>query len=131
MDYGSGQLVAELALGPDIGGVALRAVKVVLALLSTRRGAGPLTDWIAPLLGAGRTTLLTSNVADWGIFAALEPGSIGMDGPYQSVWVSLRADDTTRACPVCGTEQEVGEVGADALHFRAAVPDQSAFEAAR
>lgn len=128
VDYGSGQLVAELALGPDIAGVALRAVKVVLALLSSRRGAGPLTDWIAPMLTTKRTTMLTSSVADWGIFSALDPGSLGMDGPYQAVWVSLQQDDTTRSCPVCGSGQLEGDEGPDTLDFTLSVPEQPAFE---
>jgi molybdopterin/thiamine biosynthesis adenylyltransferase len=131
VDYGSGQLIAELALGPDIAGVSLRAVKVALALLSNRRGDGPLSDWIAPMLNAKRTTLLTSNVADWGIFATLDPGSLGMDGPYQALWVSLREDETTLACPVCGLKQPAGQRGADALDFASAVPDQGAFAAAQ
>ena len=125
VDYGSGQLVAELALGPDIAGVALRAVKVILALLGSRLGEGPLTDWIRPMLDHGRTMLLTSNVADWGIFGVLDLASLGMGGPYQGLWVRLQPDETTQACPVCGpASEDQGVQSADALDFALPVPEQ-------
>lgn len=129
VDYGSGQLVGELALGPDIGGVALRAVKVILAVLSSRLGEGPLTDWIRPMLAHSRTMLLTSNVADWGIFGVLDLASLGMGGPYQGLWVRLQPDETTQACPVCGPDSDdQGVQSADALDFTLPVPEQEGVE---
>lgn len=95
-DYGTGRLRGELALGPDIAGVAHRAVKVLLALLARRHGGGLLADWIAPMIDANRTLHLSGNVDGWGIFGELDMGAL--DGPYASVWVrTQRSPD----CPVC------------------------------
>lgn len=96
VDYGSGRLVAELALGPDIAGLAQRAAKMALALLARRGPGGPLAEWIAPLLREGRTMHLTGNVDRWGIFGRIDLGPL--DGPYPSLWARTSRDPD---CPVC------------------------------
>ena len=102
VDYGSGRLEAELALGCDIASVTHKAAKVVLALLARTVGTGPLVDWINPLLRQGRTMILTSTTPDWGIFAHLGTETVGLDGPYQTLWIPLAERDAS--CPVCGTD---------------------------
>jgi hypothetical protein len=82
--------------------VTHKAAKVVLALLARTVGAGPLVEWINPLLRQGRTMILTSATPGWGIFAHLGAESVGLDGPYQTLWVPLAERDAS--CPVCGVE---------------------------
>ena len=101
VDYGSGRLVAELALGPDIAVTAMRAAKIALALLSRAGRGGPLADWLERMLEADQCMLLSANVAEWGIFAHLGPLPKGMDGPFPSLWVSTAAM-RDRTCPTCG-----------------------------
>ncbi len=121
VDYGSGRLVAELALGPDIHTVATKAVKVCLALLAHSAGAGPLTDWIAPMLHRQRAMMLTSTTADWGIFGKLGADAVGLDGPYQTLWIPLSGRDSS--CPVCGNQPVAADQhGAQSLTYGQAVP---------
>lgn len=124
VDYGSGRLVAELALGPDIAAVATKAAKIVLSLLALTTGAGPLTDWIKPLLMQRRAMMLTTNTAGWEIFGKLGAQSVGLDGPYQSLWIPLSERDPY--CPICGKPTSVPEAnGGAALAYSAGVPADS------
>ncbi|WP_159623728.1 HesA/MoeB/ThiF family protein [Ruania rhizosphaerae] len=101
VDYGSGRLVGELALGPDIVATCAQATKVVLATLS-RDSDGPLADWINPLLEQHRTLHLGSTVDSWGVFEHVAQPP--MDGPFASLWV--RTDSRTD-CNICGETPEV------------------------
>ena len=96
VNYGTGRLDGEPALGADITAISARATRTALALLH-RGDPGPLTDWVAPLLDTGRTLNLSCSVAGWGIFkhVALPP----MDGPFASLWVGTAPRPT---CAVCG-----------------------------
>ena len=100
VDYGTGRLVAELALGPDIIATCARAAKVILAVLS-RDTDGPLADWVNPLLEQHRTLHLGSTVDGWGVFehVARPP----LDGPFASLWVRT---ESRPDCTVCGDHPE-------------------------
>ncbi|WP_286928876.1 MULTISPECIES: ThiF family adenylyltransferase [Aeromicrobium] len=99
VNYGTGRLDGEPALGADITAVSARATRTALALLH-RDTPGPLADWIAPLLEAGRTLNLSCSVPGWGIFehVAVPP----MDGPFASVWAKTASQPT---CAVCGPDR--------------------------
>lgn len=99
VDYGSGRLVGELALGPDIVAVCARAAKAVLAVLA-RDTDGPLASWIGPLLEAQRTLHLGASVDGWGVFA--QCAQPPMDGPFASLWVRTASRPD---CGVCGPER--------------------------
>ncbi|MDQ6523993.1 ThiF family adenylyltransferase [Nocardioides sp. LHD-245] len=100
VDYGTGRLDGEPALGADIAAVSARATKAALAVLH-RDAPGPLADWIRPLLAAGRTLNLSASVDGWGVFQQI--AAAPMDGPFASVWVKTtpRPD-----CAVCGTVRD-------------------------
>lgn len=97
VDYGSGRLVGELALGPDIVAVCARGAKVVLALLA-RADGGPLAAWVAPLPTERGTLFLSSSVDAWGVFGLLP--QLPWGGPFSGLWVQTRP---APECPVCGT----------------------------
>ncbi len=99
VDYGTGRLMGELALGSDILSVTTRGVKVALAL-AARASDGPLADWINPLVTANRTLHLASTVDGWGIFAQV--AQVPMDGPFASLWVRTA---TAIDCAVCGPDR--------------------------
>lgn len=100
VDYGSGRLVGELALGPDIVATCARAAKIILATLS-RDTDGPLADWVNPLLEQHRTLHLGSTVDGWGVFEHVAHPP--MDGPFASLWVRT---DPRPDCNVCGEHPE-------------------------
>lgn len=99
IDYGTGRLDGEPALGADITAVSARATRTALALLHCD-DPGPLANWLAPLLDTARTLNLSCSVAGWGIFehVALPP----MDGPFASLWVRTTPQPT---CAVCGPDR--------------------------
>lgn len=99
VNYGTGRLDGEPALGADITAVSARATRTALSLLH-RHEPGPLADWIAPLLDGGRTLNLSCSLAGWGIFehVAAPP----MDGPFASLWVKTASRPT---CLVCGPDR--------------------------
>jgi molybdopterin/thiamine biosynthesis adenylyltransferase len=113
VNYGTGRLDGEPALGADITAVSARATRTALALLH-RDTPGPLADWIAPLLDAGRTLNLSCSVADWGVFGhvAVPP----MDGPFASLWVKTAPQPS---CAVCGPDRVPPAMPVDTV----AVPD--------
>ncbi|MEQ7845770.1 ThiF family adenylyltransferase [Nocardioides kribbensis] len=104
VNYGTGRLDGEPALGADITAVSARATRTALALLH-RDTPGPLAEWIAPLLDASRTLNLSCSVVGWGIFShvALPP----MDGPFASLWVNTAPQP---ACLVCGPDRVAPEL---------------------
>lgn len=113
VNYGTGRLDGEPALGADIAAVSARATRTALAILH-RDLPGPLADWIAPLLNAHRTLNLSCSVSGWGIFShvALPP----MDGPFASLWVKTAPQP---GCAVCGPDRVAPSLPLDAV----TVPD--------
>lgn len=103
LDYGTGRLLAQPALGADITVVVAQAVKTALALLTERacpaddRRTSPLASWLDHLSDAGKVMALTGNVPGWGLFGRLPDGLWG--DPWATVWVrASRLPD----CLVCG-----------------------------
>lgn len=113
VNYGTGRLDGEPALGADVAAVSARATRTALALLH-RGTPGPLADWIAPLVEAGRTLNLSCSLPGWGVFehVAVAP----MDGPFASLWART-APQT--GCAVCGPDRVRPTAPIDAV----AVPD--------
>ena len=114
LDYGTGRLIAQPALGADIAVVVAQAAKAALALLAERscaaddRRASPLVAWLDHVSNSGKVMALTGNVPGWGLFAQLPDGLWG--DPWATVWVrASRLPD----CLVCGPTAPV-EVGAPA-----------------
>jgi molybdopterin/thiamine biosynthesis adenylyltransferase/proteasome lid subunit RPN8/RPN11 len=99
VNYGTGRLDGEPALGADITAVSARATRTALALLH-RDTPGPLADWIAPLLDAGRSLNLSCSLPGWGIFGHV--ATPPMDGPFASLWVKTASQPT---CAVCGPDR--------------------------
>lgn len=99
VNYGTGRLDGEPALGADVAAVSARATRTALALLH-RGTPGPLADWIAPLVEAGRTLNLSCSLPGWGVFehVAVAP----MDGPFASLWARTASQP---ACAVCGPDR--------------------------
>ena len=128
VDYGSGRLVAELALGPDIAVTAMRSAKIALALLSRAGRGGPLADWLGPILAADQCMLLSANIAQWGIFAHLGPLPGGMNGPFPSLWVTTAAMRDS-SCPTCGDgHSDTRGDGFEVLTPLLALPDECTAE---
>ena len=96
INYGTGRLVAESALGPDIVAITARGVKAALALTQLGTG-GPMAQWIEPLSKENRTYHLTSTVRGWGIFGHISPQS----GPFEGLWIKAVP---APGCSVCGDD---------------------------
>lgn len=102
MNYGTGQLLAEPALGSDITHVVSASVKVAVGLLEMGLGdqghsAGTM---VAAALGKGYQFIITSTVAEYDFFPKIFANTPAQHA-YQSVWMSVQGD---RACPTCGTD---------------------------
>jgi molybdopterin/thiamine biosynthesis adenylyltransferase len=114
-DYGTGRLVAELALGPAIHLVTEVAAGAALALL-----AGPDTPAGAPLrdlLVSDRTMGMITTSPDWDFFPTVFDGLQGHQWAPQSIWAHVERDP---GCCVCGAERDapVSEFG---THLNAVV----------
>ena len=102
MNYGTGQLQAEPALGSDITHAVTASVKIAVGLLEMGMGsqghsAGTM---VAAALGKGYQFLITSTVADFDFFPKIFADTPAQHA-YQSVWMSVQGDP---ACPTCGTD---------------------------
>ncbi len=98
-DYGTGRLVAELALGP-----AIHLVAEVAAGMSVSVLAGPDSiagQPLAELVASGRTMGIITTTPRWDFFPKVFGGMDGHQWAPQSVWATVRRDDPD--CPVCGT----------------------------
>lgn len=100
VDYGTGRLTAEPALGADILHIVTASVKIALGLLEVLED-GPETSlrgFMMTALERGYNYLIISTVPNYSAFGDLfdtVPGQYA----YQSAWlVTLGEDD----CPVCG-----------------------------
>jgi hypothetical protein len=100
MDYGTGRLMAEPALGADILHVVTASVKIALALLEvTEEGENvPLRDFMMGALERGYNYLIMSTVPDYGFFPQLF-GQVAGQYAYQSAWLLTKGNPD---CGVCG-----------------------------
>jgi hypothetical protein len=100
LDYGTGRLRGEVALGADIQHVASAAVKLGLSLLAAPgpRAAPPLAAFAEGPLAAGTPYLTLSMVPDYWFYPQVFGETPGQ-GAYQAVWLAAASDP---ACSVCG-----------------------------
>ncbi len=97
-DYGSGRLVAELALGPSIHLVAEVAAGLAVSMLA---GPGSVAGKpVAELLATGRTMGIITTSPSWSFFPKIFEGMDGHQWAPQSIWATVRRNDPD--CPVCG-----------------------------
>lgn len=105
LNYGTGQLVAEPALGPDITHVVSSSVKLTIGLLELSDPAAhqnSAASLVARAAASGQNFLQMSMVADYDYFSKLfatVPGQLA----YQSVWLETRSDPS---CRTCGEQRE-------------------------
>lgn len=103
VDYGTGRLRGEVALGADIQHVASAAVKLALSLLLAPAGGGArLAEFVEGPLSAGTPFLTLSMVADYWFYPEIFGETPGQ-GAYQAVWLAAESDP---ACAVCGDPSE-------------------------
>ena len=101
INYGTGQLNAEPALGADISHVVTASVKIAIGLLEvcggdSRHSAGNL---VATAIKNRYQFLILSTVPAYDFFPQVFGDTAGQHG-YQSVWLSVEANPD---CPTCGT----------------------------
>jgi hypothetical protein len=101
INYGTGQLVAEPALGADITHVVSASVKVALGLIEL----GDKQAWgnssaalVLSAAASSRNFLQMSTVPNWDYFPQVFTNTPGQHG-YQSVWLGTNRNPE---CPVCG-----------------------------
>jgi hypothetical protein len=95
IDYGTGRLAGENALGADIQHVASAAVKLALSLLVPD---GKLGAVAAGAVAEGATYLTLSTVPSYWFYPRVF-GDVPGQGAFQSVWLTpVRAE----GCTVCG-----------------------------
>jgi hypothetical protein len=101
INYGTGQLNAEPALGADISHVVTASVKIAIGLLELSAGdaAHSAGNLVATALANSYQFLILSTVPGYHWFPRLF-GDIGGQHGYQSVWMSVTAQPD---CPTCGT----------------------------
>jgi hypothetical protein len=99
MDYGTGRLAAEPALGADILHVVTASVKIALALLEiVEEGDVPLRDFLMGALNRRYNYLMLSTVPGYGFFPEIF-ASVPGQYAYQSAWLITTGDAD---CKVCG-----------------------------
>lgn len=105
-DYGTGRLVAELALGPAIHLVTEVAAGVALGLLAGPDA--PAGQPLRALLVTGRTLGMIATAPQWEFFPTVFDGLQGHQWAPQSIWARVeRADD----CTVCGSARVAPATG--------------------
>jgi len=110
MNYGTGTLVAEPALGADITHVVSAAVKLLLGLIELSDPSAHKNTAASLVLGAAgahRNYLQMSMVPNYDYFPQIFEGVRGQHA-YQSVWLETMSSPD---CPTCGVEPT-----ADAMH---------------
>jgi proteasome lid subunit RPN8/RPN11 len=108
INYGTGQLIAEPALGSDISHIVMASVKIAIGLLElvTRNVPHSAGNLVATALAKGYQYVILSTVPDYDFFPRLFAESPGQHG-YQSVWLSVGENPE---CPTCGASPlAVGE----------------------
>ena len=102
INYGTGQLNAEPALGADISHIVTASVKIAIGLLelsspgATRHSAGNL---VATALANHYQFVILSTVPAYDFFPRVFADAAAQHG-YQSVWMSVEENPD---CPTCGT----------------------------
>jgi hypothetical protein len=95
-NYGTGRLLAQVALAADIHHLTTAAAKVALGILA--QDGSPASDFVEAAIDAD-ITYLTMGMAPQFWFYPAVFGSVPSQYAYQSVWLApSRQDD----CPVCG-----------------------------
>ena len=98
LDYGTGRLAGEIALGADVHHVASAAVKLGLALLLPPGSEAALRGFAEEVVASGMPYLTLSTVPAYWFYPQIFGDTPGQ-GAYQAVWLTpRRAED----CPVCG-----------------------------
>ncbi|MCW2929839.1 MAG: UBA/THIF-type binding protein [Actinomycetia bacterium] len=101
LNYGTGRLNAEPALGADIQHIVTASVKIAIGLLQIGDESSDSSSralvWDALL--AGRNYVILSTVPEYGFFSKVFAETPGQYA-YQSVWLGTLGDDV---CPACGT----------------------------
>ena len=102
VDYGTGRLTAEPALGVDILHIATASAKIALALLEiVEEGVDvPLRDFMMGALERRYNQLIVSTVPDYGFFPQIFESVPGQYA-YQSAWLITTGDAD---CSVCGDD---------------------------
>lgn len=101
LNYGTGKLVAEPALGADITHVVSASAKVILGLIELSDPAAhqnSAASMVATAAGSGRNYLQMSMIPDYDYFPRVFEGVRGQHA-YQSVWLETRSAPD---CPTCG-----------------------------
>jgi molybdopterin/thiamine biosynthesis adenylyltransferase/proteasome lid subunit RPN8/RPN11 len=98
VDYGTGRLRGEIALGADIQHVATAAVKLALSLLLPPGSEAGLRAFAEDVLASGTPYLTLSTVPGYWFYPRVFGETPGQ-GAYQSVWLTPRRSED---CPVCG-----------------------------
>jgi hypothetical protein len=119
IDYGSGRLDGEVALGADIHHVSSAAVKLALSLLVRGEPQATLASFAEDAVREGATYLTMSTVPRYWFYPDVFGATAGQ-GAYQSVWLTPASDEE---CPVCGA----GEERLDPLHVPLRAPGRHAF----
>ena len=98
VDYGTGRLKGEIALGADIHHVTSAAVKIALSLLLAADDDAKLKDFLQPALNEGMTYLTLSMTPEYWFYPHIFNNASGQFA-YQSVWLTpIRNQE----CSVCG-----------------------------
>lgn len=119
VDYGSGRLVGEIALGVDIQHVSTAAVKLALSLGLPEGTEARLGGFAQELIAEGNTYLTFSNVPRYWFYP-----HIFQDAPGQFAWQSVALSPSRHPdCPVCGT----GAARIEASDVPMRAPSRSAF----
>jgi len=103
MDYGTGRLEAEPALGVDIQHIVTSSVKVAIGLLELGEdnSTSSARELVFEALNSGyRNYLILSTVPGYGFFRDIFADTPAQHA-YQAVWMSVTGDP---ACSVCGTD---------------------------
>ena len=123
VDYGTGRLKGEIALGCDIHHVTTAATKLALSLLVKDKETS-LSTFAPAAVDEQQTYFTMSMVPDYWMYPQLFEGVKGQYS-HQSVWLT---PSRRPACPICGSSraddgeiQEEKELSLDAV--RAAAPN--------
>ena len=119
VDYGTGRLRGEVALGADVHHVASAAVKLALSLLLPAGSDAGLRTFAEEALAAGMPYLTLSTVSGYWFYPQVFGETPGQ-GAYQGVWLTPRPSED---CPVCGPPA----ARIDPLEVPLRVPSRAAF----
>jgi hypothetical protein len=99
-DYGTGQLVAEVALGVDIQAICTIGIRIGLSAL-VRKPNAPLADYVNEL-GKKQYVVLAVDPKESHISQYFDPNTAGQYG-HKSLWMQTIRNDE---CNVCGDNRD-------------------------